>query len=206
MNKPFRNAFTISAIIHLLAITPLYGFSIFNGAALAKRPIVVDYVVVKDPKQVEIAKTLASQRILETKRQEPAKERIAKQVANRPGTNRVSVKISPAKSHIAQKTEARIRATKDYVSYYQLIRDQIRACLNDHYKTYYEKQDVYVIFTLRSDGMLQSVKVDESRSTDNQALLDIAVRSVREASPFEPFPKALALPKMTFDLIITFRK
>ena len=206
MNTPFRNALIISTAVHFLAITPLYGFAIFKEAVDPRKPMVVDYVVLKEPKQPDIVKKPAPREVRETKKMELVKDIAAKPAAKKEQIKKAPVKISPAKSQIAQKTEAKIRSTKDYISYYQLIREKIRQALKDGYRSYYREGDVHLIFTLRADGSLIDLKADESSSTDNETLLDVAVRSVREAAPFHPFPKALSLPKMTFDLIVTFRK
>jgi len=37
-------------------------------------------------------------------------------------------------------------------------------------------------------------------------LIDIALKSVRDASPFPPFPKEFSAPKMSFDLTVSFKK
>jgi outer membrane biosynthesis protein TonB len=206
MNSPFRNALIISTVIHFLVITPLYGFSMFKEIVDTKKPMVVDYVVLKEPKPVEIVKRSARQKVRETKKMELVKDVAAKPAAKKVEAIKTAVKISPAKSRIAQKTEAKIRATKDYISYYQLIREKIRQRLKDSYRSYYREGDVRLIFTLRSDGSLVSLNVDESGSTNNETLLDVAIRSVREAAPFQPFPKALSVPKMSFDLTVTFKK
>lgn len=191
MNKSFRNAFIISILIHFMIITPLHGFSVFTRPAAANGPMSVDYMVLKEPAKAEVGNAALSCR--------PDKR-------SRAGLGSSSVKISPARSRIAQATESKIRGTKQYVNYYQVIRDRIGASLRTRYKNTYGSGDVYLIFTLRADGLLESVTVDEPASTDNEILLDTAIRSVRDAAPFAPFPPALKVPRMTFDLAVTFRK
>jgi TonB family protein len=207
MNPMLRNALIISIIVHLLIISPLYGFVIFREAADVNKPIVVDYVVFKDPKEIDIRNpALAPQKLRESKKAEVRQDVRLKSGTYNADSAKSPHKTAPASSSLAQKTEAKIRATKDYVSYYQLIRQKIRSCLKNHYGTQYMEGDVRLVFVLKSDGSLISARVDEDSSSANEALFDIAVKSVREASPFAPFPKALSLPKMTFELAVTFRK
>jgi TonB family protein len=205
-NKAFGNALILSIALHFLVITPLYGFVIFKEAIDIKKPMVVDYIAVKEMPKMEVRKANVQAAAKETKRIELSKDVAQKTAAKKTEAKKAPCKISPAKSRIAQKTEAKIKATKDYVSYYQLIREKIRNRLKDNHRTYYREGDVRLIFTLKSDGSLASVEVDELGSVNNQTLFDIAVRSVREAAPFPPFPKALSLPKMSFDLMVTFKK
>lgn len=207
MNNGLRYALIISVLIHFILITPLYGFSIFKEAMDIKKPMVVDYVIIKDPKNIDIRKSISSQKTPQTNRSAPTKDISTKTTSVSSGPKMVSSrKIAPGRSLVAQKTEAKIRATRDYVSYYQFIRGKIRDCLKKNYKTNSKEGHVRVLFTLSANGALISAEADELASTTDKALLDIAVRSVKEAAPFPAFPKALALPKMTFDLVMNFKR
>jgi TonB family protein len=191
-NTALRNALILSVALHLLAITPLYGFVMFREAVDTKKPIVVDYLVAKDLPRIDARKARPRSMAQETKKTDTSRD--------------VAMKTTPGSSRITQKAEARIRGTKDYISYYELIREKIRSCLKAHYNTRQNEGRVQLSFTLKADGSLVSVEADEPNSTDNETLLDIAVRSVREAAPFAPFPKAISLPRMSFDLLVTFKK
>lgn len=195
MGTALRNALIISVIIHFIIITPLYGFSIFRDAACASKPIVVDYVVFSELPKPDI------------RRDQPDGAGKAAVRKNTRATARNTQPNNAARGRhgIADTAEAKIRSTKGYIDYYQLIRDSIYSRLKEHYKKCREKGEVLLLFTLRADGSLLSVQVDEPNSTNNTVLFDIAVRSVREAAPFPHFPKAISLPKMRFDLLVTFK-
>jgi len=100
----------------------------------------------------------------------------------------------------------KIKNTKDYVNYYQLIREKIRSRLKDNYVSRNKQGDVYMVFILNSSGELQRLEIDKARSTTDKRLIDIAGGSVREASPFPKFPKGLSIPSMSFNLQISFKK
>ena len=205
-NTALRSALILSVALHLLAITPLYGFVMFREAVDTKKPIVVDYLVAKDLPRIDARKARPRSMAQETKKTDTSRDVAMKTTSDKPEAKRAARKISPGSSRITQKAEARIRGTKDYISYYELIREKIRACLKAHYNTHQKEGRVQLSFTLKADGSLVLVEADEPNSTDNETLLDIAVRSVREAAPFAPFPKAISLPRMSFDLLVTFKK
>jgi outer membrane biosynthesis protein TonB len=207
MNNGLRYALIISVLIHFILITPLYGFSIFKEAMDIKKPMVVDYVIIKDPKNIDIRRSISPQKAPQAVKTDISKNAAVKTSSGAAGSAALrSRKVSPGDSRIARKTEAKIRATRDYVSYYQLIRGQIRDSLKRNYKVRSGEGYVRVMFTLAANGSLVSVEADEPGSTNDKTLLDVSVRSVKDAAPFPAFPKALSLPKMTFDLVMNFKR
>ena len=93
----------------------------------------------------------------------------------------------------------------DYAGYYKVIREKIMKTLKNLYRYYRRKGDVYLSFTLKSDGALTSFGVDGTKSTGDKALTDIAALSLRQASPFPPLPENLSLSQLSFNVIISFR-
>lgn len=90
-----------------------------------------------------------------------------------------------------------------YVSYYQTVREKIKRCAYHNY-TLSEAGQVYLTFVILSDGRLRDAKVIEDKSSDNAHLRNIALKSLRDASPYPPFPKDLDYPQLTFNVIISF--
>jgi hypothetical protein len=90
-----------------------------------------------------------------------------------------------------------------YVSYYHLIREQIRRAAYQNY-THAETGEIYLAFVVYSNGLLKEVKLIEDRSTSSFYLRDIALRSIREAAPFKAFPRELDYPQLSFNVIISF--
>lgn len=189
MDMTFRTALAVSALAHSLVFAPLYKAVMPKTDIKDEKPIVVDYVVIRDLPRVEDAKDP------ELKPPETPRIELPKNVEMKP---------SPQSPKAA---EARIKSTHDYINYYQAIREKIRQALKSNYSGYYKNGEVALVFMLNRDGSLVSVGVVKlAKSTDDRRLVDIAVLSVREASPFPPFPKALAVPQMSFNLTVSFRR
>lgn len=92
-----------------------------------------------------------------------------------------------------------------YVTYHEQVREKIR---NRAYfyvdDPRFETGEVYLTFVLGSDGGLKQVKVLEDRTRANPYLRSVGLRSIRESSPFPPFPKDLNYPELTFNVVISF--
>ncbi|PIQ85955.1 MAG: hypothetical protein COV73_05260 [Candidatus Omnitrophica bacterium CG11_big_fil_rev_8_21_14_0_20_43_6] len=90
-----------------------------------------------------------------------------------------------------------------YISYYQIVREKIRRSAYQNY-THNETGEVYVSFIISNDGYLKEVHLAEDKTTVNNYLKNIALRSIRDASPFPNFPKELDYPQLSFNIIISF--
>lgn len=90
-----------------------------------------------------------------------------------------------------------------YLSYYQAIREKIKRVAYQLY-TRQDKGEAYLSFLVSSDGKLKGIRLIEEKSSDNQYLRDISVRSIQNASPFPAFPKDLPYPELSFNVIISF--
>jgi len=198
----FRAAIGISIALHSALIAPLLTVERQHEKLREKRELVVDYVAMKEVPARTTAKPVM--------RRETPKVEITKKADVKPAAPQ---KTAPAKDDPAKKkaaanarAQARIRSTKDYINYYQLIRGKIRDRLMIHYRKYFAEGEVALAFVLTEKGELESSAIDELRSSPNTTLHDIALRSLREAAPFPPFPKALTLPRMTFTLQVAFKR
>lgn len=90
-----------------------------------------------------------------------------------------------------------------YINYYQLVREKIRRAAYYNY-TRTEIGEVYISFIISSDGYLKEVRLVEDKSSASQYLREIALRSVKDASPFPNFPKELDYAQLSFNVIISF--
>lgn len=90
-----------------------------------------------------------------------------------------------------------------YISYYQIVREKIRRTAYQNY-TRTETGEAYLSFIVASDGSLRDERLVDEKSTPNQYLKNIALRSIKEASPFPAFPKELDYPQLSFNVIISF--
>jgi TonB family protein len=90
-----------------------------------------------------------------------------------------------------------------YISYYQIVREKIRRSAYQNY-THNETGEVYVSFIISNDGYIKDVRLAEEKTKANDYLKNIALRSIRDASPFPNFPKELDYPQLSFNIIISF--
>jgi len=93
-----------------------------------------------------------------------------------------------------------------YLNYHERIRSKIR----DRAYVYvdspeFETGEVYLTFVLLSDGALRDVKIHEDKTQANDYLKDVGLRSIRDSSPFPPFPEDLQYPELTFNVVISFK-
>ncbi len=90
-----------------------------------------------------------------------------------------------------------------YISYYQIVREKIRRAAYQNY-TRVEVGEVYLSFVILSDGTLKEIRLVEEKSSSIPYLREIALRSIKEASPFPNFPKELDYPHLSFNVVISF--
>jgi hypothetical protein len=174
----FFKALIISGLIHSLLILPYYTAEPIVKTE-EKKPISVEYVHVK-----EYARTAIDM----------PRVNLEKKVEMRPPKE--------LKSEGDLKREAR----DDYINYYQLIREKVRREVKDRYTSYNKDGEVALNFILNSDGTLASHDIDADKSTRDEELVHIASVSLVSAAPFQQFPKGLSVSRMSFSLVIEFRK
>jgi TonB family protein len=90
-----------------------------------------------------------------------------------------------------------------YISYYQIVREKIRRSAYQNYM-HNETGEVYVSFIISNDGLIKDVRLAEDKTSVNSYLKNIALKSIRDASPFPNFPKELDYPQLSFNIIISF--
>jgi len=90
-----------------------------------------------------------------------------------------------------------------YLSYYQIVREKIRRSAYQNY-TRTDTGEVYLSFIISREGFLTDLRLVEEKSSSNSYLKEVALRCIREASPFPDFPKDLDYPRLSFNVIISF--
>lgn len=90
-----------------------------------------------------------------------------------------------------------------YINYYQIVREKIRRSAYQNY-THSQTGEVYISFIISCDGVIKDVRLIEDKTTGADYLRNIALRSVRDASPFPNFPKELDYLQLSFNIIISF--
>lgn len=90
-----------------------------------------------------------------------------------------------------------------YLDYYKEVRSRIRERAYVNYKQF-DSGEVYLTFIVEADGELKRIKIIEERTKANQYLRRVSMQSVKEASPFSPFPEDLKYPELSFNVVISF--
>jgi len=207
MNRSFKGAVVASTVLHSLIFIPFLNIAILPLDKKPEKDMVVDYVVIREPAKIEARKMTVSIKSIETPKMELNKVVDVKPVAApKPAEVKKKSAVKEKADEKIAKKEAQIKTTKDYVGYYQFIREKIRQRLKYNYRDYRREGDVRLVFTLDSRGAMKEVNIDERSSVNDRVLRDIAIMSIKDASPFPSFPKALSLPKMSFDVVVSFRK
>ncbi len=94
-----------------------------------------------------------------------------------------------------------------YLGYKETMQQKIKQRINAYARRYaFDVGEVYLTFVVASSGALRQVKVVESKTNANAAFREACLRSVRESSPFPPFPQDLAYPELPFKILITSRE
>lgn len=207
MDRKFGFAFGISAFIHSAVFLPFFAVAVPKQEVVVNKPIIVDYV--KNEKPVEDKKETVKSRI-SPKQAETPKLELSKDVEMKEKRSAAELlkNREDARRQVRElaKRQADVRSTKDYINYYQLIREKIRGRLKGHYRNYHTEGDVVLIFMVNSAGSVEAVEVETALSTRDPDLIRVAIASVRESSPFPPFPRELAYPQVAFDLTVSFKK
>lgn len=92
------------------------------------------------------------------------------------------------------------------LSYFSAIREQIQQTANRHvWLTGHEAEGlVYVSFLLASSGAAKTIDVVPERSVDSHTLREVALRIVKSAAPFPPFPPSMIEPSKTIVVPLEF--
>ena len=97
-----------------------------------------------------------------------------------------------------------------YLTYNDDMREAISRNIKRRAYTYvnhpdFEAGEVYLTFVLASEGLLKGVKIIDDKTSANEYLREVALRSIKESNPFPPFPKGFDYPEFTFNLLISFQ-
>lgn len=205
MEMTLRSAIIISAVIHVCLFAPFYNQNLIKMEMEKKRTVVVDYVVLKEIAEAIKANKEVVLKTPETPRIDIQKEITPKQEEAKAEKSKGDA-AAKAAAREAEKKDAALKSNKDYISYYQIIREKIRARLKNNYRYYSNEGDVYLSFAINPNGSLSSYSIDRSRSTTNEVLLHITAESLKAVSPFPVIPKTLSSSKMSFSIMISFKR
>ena len=185
-NIAFRIAFLLSLSLHLVGIS---AGNFFQARAIDRenREIEITYLmpeIQKEEIQEEIIERLPENYDMEEK----------------------DLRQTIEKEEALYITEKELKDYEAYIQYYELVRERIKKYAAKNYTRSLKEGAVEAGFILNKNGTLKSASVNKSKSTDSAFLVDAALKSIKEASPFPPFPDSLKKKELAFAIAIIFKK
>ena len=182
-----------------------------------KNSVIVDYVVLKEMLKaadsnnkevtVKVADIPARPVLGEQKKEELKPQAGIGKINIKDGPDHPGVAGSASGSGVGVKEGQQSGRNRDYMNYYQLIREKVRKRLKDNYGYYNREGEVCLSFTIRPNGSLISYSIDRAKSAKDEVLLHITVASLKAVSPFPPVPRSLlTTPNISFNIVISFKK
>ncbi|MCK9614543.1 MAG: hypothetical protein M0R48_03445 [Candidatus Omnitrophica bacterium] len=186
-------------------------FPVFNKNIILNEKVEIKEVriTVKEIQKSEISKTkLKNSQINESKILPPPPyiknvvRKLMGEDKERPFLNKAQLlEKNTNKIVISEKLEnSKLRNNPSYMSYYNGLNAKLKAVCHKNY-TGKERGEVFVSFVLSRDGKLETVEANGN----NQELVEVAERSVKESLPFLPFPPELKEATCQFGVVILFK-
>ncbi|MFH1360576.1 MAG: hypothetical protein ABIJ41_06015 [Candidatus Omnitrophota bacterium] len=216
-DKFFRYALLISLTIHVLFLTKL-SYSKNNPFLQPLKTIEVTYFNIKSQmkKQERIAQPKQEIKKEQERRTQVSLKEPSETDSFIKDLSKLLDKIELPKKQPAQVNKDQVKRkitvpplssekidNPMYLSYYQIIRNNIREKTYENYDQY-DTGKVYLTFVVSSDGILKQLKLSEERTMANIYLKELSQKSVKDASPFPPFPDNLKFPELTFNVVISY--
>ncbi|MBN1354317.1 MAG: energy transducer TonB [Candidatus Omnitrophica bacterium] len=200
-----KATFAISLSIHFLAFSPWGLFHFHPFKQNAEKKIEVYYVLEERLKKStnETARNIPQEYNLERKKLQQKKNEAPAKSEKPVTSNKTPEKTLPEEK---KQPYVEVENLKEYISYYELLREKIKAAAPIHYTRLSEQGSVNAIFVLHRNGNIKELRIDETESAQSGYLREIAVKSIKSAAPFPPFPEALKKDELTFSIAIIFKK
>ncbi|MDO8662736.1 MAG: TonB family protein [Candidatus Omnitrophota bacterium] len=222
LNHTLQVAFLLSFATHILVVTQNPGYLFFSPQGKSRK-VEVNYIKTTKPNNPGSKKAglprsepllgLSSKINMRRRNPPPFIDREALLKADmrairkelpivRPALIKPDIIIIKTKIILPQ-VDMRKIDNHSYIIYYQDVYEKIR---RSAYQNYSGSQtgEVCVTFTISSAGYLTDVRLVEERSKASNSLKDIALASVKNASPFPNFPKEVDYSQLSFNIIIFF--
>jgi len=91
-----------------------------------------------------------------------------------------------------------------YAAYNEMVRDRIKERVYANYDKM-ERGSVYLTFLVDDRGVLKTAQIIQEKTDASEHLQEIAMRSLREASPFPVFLKGMNLSEYPFNIEIQYQ-
>lgn len=223
INRTLQAAFLVSFAAHAVIVAQNPGYLFFAPQGGKAQKIEVNYVKAAKIKEQEEKKAAKprSERALDLSSKITMERRNPPPFIDREAMSKAAMRSSRKEIYfdkpelvkpdiIAIKKKITLPAVDldkignpSYISYYQVVREKIRRAAFQNYNRN-ETGEVYITFIISSAGYLQEVRLVEEKTQAPDYLQNIALASVKNASPFPNFPKELDYSQLSFNVVISF--
>lgn len=220
-NRTFQIALLISFIAHALIFINGAGFNIFSKEKTEEK-MEISYILEPAPKKqpvkaremqkntpLKIPPKISPDKKIpppfiekDSSLARPKTEALREPLFNKPAFPKPDV-IAVKKKITLPPIDIDKINNPSYLTYYQIVREKIRRAAYQSY-TRTETGEVYLTFVIANNGFLKDVKLIEEKSSRDPYLKEIALKSIRDASPFPVFDKELDYPQLSFNVVISF--
>lgn len=214
-DAPFKICLILSTFIHLTFLYPWSFLEVTPSAKITFQKLELTYfkvgetedVLVKDIKPITSIKEKSEKEDTKTKRLEKIKidlKRDAESKIEEEKTKEEKPEIAkvPQRETDAKESDSEDETLRD--SYYLEVREKIKAALEKNGRRFMKEGDVYVRFIVKRDGTLKDLILYKKSGKNMRVLEEIAIKSIKEASPFPAFDESMKEAELPFDLPIRF--
>ncbi len=212
-DRVFTIAFSLSLGIHLvMLIGQLLSLDWFLFLApTGPLEVVYDYNIAEQEMRVLHDQLLRAKRdAISAPAPGHVAERMQIRIPDRPflAGERPLAESMPARASLVDLTDLVDASRGDPVllSYFSAIREQIQRTADQQMWMTVEETGglVYISFVLKASGAVQEAVIVSDRSASSRSLQGIALRIVKEAAPFLPFPPSMEEPNKTIVVPLEF--
>ena len=204
-----KKSFFISILFHFALLTPwggIFNFKSDQSRPLSVEPVVVSYKISNQEKiEVKHVKFSKEPKKIKDKdlEREPSEDLKENVVVERETTEQDTYLIKEDEVvSLSGNIDSDI-VPEVLIEYYSSIREEIKKKAF-YYKPSEGRGAVTVIFGIDSKGLLKKLAIDDVRSTNRVNLRAAALKSIKHAAPFSPFPPELKNNIITFSITIEF--
>ncbi|MDD5449706.1 MAG: energy transducer TonB [Candidatus Omnitrophica bacterium] len=210
-----RTALFISFVSHFFILTPFGNIGLIFPNKTVNEPQVNYYK--SAPIEQKSSAALKAERPRQTVKQAeapakpetppPPKPAATERAADKPAQKAVEQPAALNKLNVIPESipGTTLPNTPECVSYYRYLREQIRRFLKRNYTASYEEGDVFVSFSLNKTGEIANLGIIDAKSSKDEQLRYLSFESIKNNSPFKPFPKGLPQKQISFNLPIIFK-
>ena len=212
----FKVCIIISACIHIAILIPWSFFNIISMPEVSFQRIELSYfkdgpvtdVLIKDIKPITSVKGRTDEQNIKTAKLKEVKIGLNEKTKKSSEAAKDTIaKISKdAEPEDLGTIEGDVEDGLAYMDYYLRVREKIKSTLEKNGRRFMQEGDIHVRFTITRDGTLKDLMLYKKSGGYVVPLETIAIKSIKDASPFPAFGEDIKEGEIPFDLPIRFTR